>query len=62
VPRPTLSHCEIVKGPRVEQLIRAAIAALRYLPSYSPDMTPIESAFSKLKAFQRRITERNIPA
>ena len=51
---PTLSPGEIVvmdnlpahKGPRVEQLIKAAGAQLRYLPAYSPDMNPIEKAFS----------------
>ena len=42
------------KGPRVEQFIKAAGAELRYLPAYSPDMNPIEKAFSKLKAFLRR--------
>ena len=53
---PTLSPGEIVvmdnlpahKGPRVEQLIKAAGAQLRYLPAYSPDMNPIEKAFYKL--------------
>ena len=43
--------------PRVEQLIKAAGAELRYLPAYSPDMNPIEKAFSKLKAFLRKIAE-----
>ena len=55
---PTLSKGDIVvtdnlsshKGPRVEQLIEAAGAELRYLPPYSPDMNPIEKAYSKLKA------------
>ena len=59
---PTLSPGEIVvmdnlpahKGPRVEQLIKSAGAELRYLPAYSPDMNPIEKAFSKLKAFLRK--------
>ena len=63
---PTLSPGEIVvmdnlpahKGPRIEQLIKAAGAELRYLPTYSPDMNPIEKAFSKLKAFLRKIAER----
>ena len=41
------------KGPRVEQLIKAAGDELRYLPPYSPDMNPIEKAYSKLKAFLR---------
>ena len=48
------------KGPRVEQLINAAGAELRYLPPYSPDMNPIEKAFSKLKAFLRKIAERTV--
>ena len=65
---PTLSPGEIVvmdnlpahKGPRVKQLIEAAGAELRYLPAYSPDMNPIEKAFSKLKAFLRKIAERTV--
>ena len=65
---PTLSPGETVvmdnlpahKGPRVEQLIKAAGAELRYLPAYSPDMNPIEKAFSKLKAFLRKIAERTV--
>ena len=36
-------------------------AELRYLPPYSPDMNPIEKAFSKLKAFLRKIAERSVP-
>jgi transposase len=65
---PTLSKGDIVvmdnlsshKGPRVEELIRAAGAELRYLPPYSPDMNPIEKAFSKLKAHLRKIAERTV--
>jgi hypothetical protein len=48
------------KGPKVEQLIKAAGAELRYLPPYSPDMNPIEKAYSKLKAFLRKIAERTV--
>ena len=40
--------------------IQAAGAELRYLPPYSPDMNPIEKAFSKLKAFLRKISERTV--
>jgi transposase len=65
---PTLSKGDIVvmdnlsshKGPRVEQLIKAAEAELRYLPPYSPDLSPIEKAYSKLKAFLRKIAERTV--
>lgn len=38
------------KGASVRKAIEAAGASLRYLPPYSPDVTPIENAFSKLKA------------
>ena len=38
------------KGPRVRALIEAAGATLRYLPPYSPDFNPIETAFAKVKA------------
>ena len=65
---PTLSQGDIVvmdnlsshMGPRVEQLIKAAGAKLRYLPPYSPDMNPIEKAYSKLKAYLRKIAERTV--
>ena len=64
----TLSKGDIVvmdnlsshKGPKVEQLIEAAGAELRFLPPYSPDMNPIEKAYSKLKSFLRKISERTI--
>ncbi len=48
------------KGPRVEHLIKAAGAELRYLPPYSPDINPIEKAYSKLKAFLHKIAERTV--
>jgi transposase len=48
------------RGARVEELIKAAGAELRYLPPYSPDMNPIEKAYSKLKAFLRKIAERTV--
>ena len=65
---PSLAEGDIVvmdnlsahKGPRVEQLIKAAGAELLYLPPYSPDMNPIEKAYSKLKAYLRKIAERTV--
>ena len=57
---PVMDNLPAHKGPRVEQLIKAAGAELRYLPAYSPDMNPIERAFSKLKAFLRKIAERTV--
>jgi len=46
-----------VKG--VRQAIERAGAQLLYLPAYSPDLNPIEMAFSKLKAFMRQAAQRS---
>jgi transposase len=48
-----------VKG--VRQAIEAAGATLLYLPAYSPDLNPIEMAFSKFKALLRAAAARTIP-
>jgi transposase len=48
------------KGPKVELMITAAGASLRYLPPYSPDFNPIENAFAKLKQLLRKAAERTI--
>lgn len=44
----------------VRQAIEAKGAELRYLPSYSPDLNPIENAFAKLKALLRKAAERTV--
>jgi transposase len=48
------------KGEDVGIAIQAAGAELRYLPPYSPDLNPIEQAFSKLKAHLRKHKERSV--
>jgi len=66
---PTLKRGETVfmdnlpvhKVAGVAEAIEAAGATLIYLPSYSPDLNPIELAFSKLKAHLRKAAERTIP-
>jgi len=47
-----------VKG--VREAIEAAGASLVYLPPYSPDLNPIEKAFSKLKAILRKAAARTL--
>ncbi len=39
---------------KVRELIEATGADLVFLPSYSPDLNPIEEAFSKIKALVRK--------
>ena len=46
------------KDPAIRQAIRSAGAKLFYLPPYSPDLNPIEQAFSKLKALLRKENAR----
>jgi len=45
-------------GEKVRQAISARACQLLFLPFYSPDLSPIEEAFSKLKAFLRRVGAR----
>ncbi len=41
------------KGKRVRQLVEARGCRLLFLPPYSPDLNPIEEAFSKIKGVLR---------
>lgn len=47
------------KGPKVREHIEAVGAQLVFLPPYSPDMSPIEHAFSKIKAYLRKVGARS---
>ncbi len=50
------------KGAGVRRAIRSAGAHLLFLPPYSPDLNPIEQAFSKLKTLLRKAAERTVTA
>ena len=45
-------------GEKVRELIEERGCKLLYLPPYSPDLNPIEEAFSKVKALLRRAGAR----
>jgi len=45
----------------IREAIETARATLRYLPQYSPDLNPIENAFSKFKTHLRNVAERTVP-
>lgn len=49
-----LDNLSIHLGPRVKQAIEGRSCRLLFLPAYSPDFSPIEEAFSKLKALLRQ--------
>ena len=46
------------KGERVRQAIEAKGCQVLFLPGYSPDFSPIEETFSKLKTYLRRAGAR----
>lgn len=58
---PTLEHGDLVicdnlsshKSPAVKEALQLVGADIEYLPPYSPDLNPIEMAFSKIKAYLR---------
>lgn len=54
-----LDNLSVHKSPRARELIEARGCALKFLPTYSPDLNPIEGMFSKLKAFLRRVGPRS---
>jgi len=63
---PTLCEGQVVvmdklgahRTKKVRELIEARGAELVFLPSYSPDLNPIEEAFSKIKAILRKAGAR----
>jgi transposase len=55
-----LDNLSAHKSKKAEEIIKAKGAWLLFLPPYSPDLNPIEMAFSKLKAHLRKIAARTI--
>jgi transposase len=63
---PTLREGQVVvmdnlgahRPKRVRELIEARGAELLFVPSYSPDLNPIEQAFSKIKYILRKLGAR----
>ena len=52
--------CHKVKG--IEEAIENRGASLVYLPPYSPDYSPIEECWSKVKAWLRKVKARTLEA
>src|SRR6266704_3580232 len=53
-----MDHLSIHKGTKVRRAIEARGCQLLFLPSYSPDLSPTQEAFSNMKAFLRRAAAR----
>jgi len=50
-----MDNLRVHKMRRVRELIEGEGAEILFLPPYSPDFSPIEEAFSKVKGILRRI-------
>ena len=48
------------KSAALRRIIRGVGAKLWYLPSYSPDLNPIEQAFAKIKHWMRIAQKRTL--
>ena len=53
-----LDNLSVHKAARIRQALAARGCELLFLPPYSPDFTPIEQAFSKIKAILRGLGAR----
>lgn len=64
--RPTLKSGEIIvldnlgahRASRIEQIAASCDARVLWLPPYSPDFSPIELMWSKVKAYLRKVKAR----
>ena len=54
------AHLPSHKSEKAKAILKRRGAWFLFLPPYSPDLNPIEMAFSKLKAHLRRIGARTI--
>jgi len=55
-----LDNLAVHKSLRVRGMLLARGVKLLFLPAYSPDLSPIENAFAKLKAGLRRIRAQTV--
>jgi transposase len=53
-----MDNLQVHKSTKVKELIEDAGAEVLFLPPYSPDFSPIEEAFSKVKGILRRVGAR----
>jgi hypothetical protein len=59
---PGIKRLAAHKSERAAQCLKQKGAWFLFLPAYSPDLNPIEQAFSKLKAHLRKAEARTLDA
>jgi len=58
----TMDNLAAHKVPGIREAIEAVGARVAYIPSYSPDLNPIEMLFSKIKSILRKKALRTVDA
>jgi transposase len=53
-----LDNLSVHKAARIRAALETCGCSLAFLPAYSPDLNPIELAFSKIKGILRRVAAR----
>ena len=53
-----MDNCSIHKSNEIDALIQSVEARIIYLPPYSPDFSPIENCWSKIKGILRTLEAR----
>ena len=53
-----LDNLSVHKASQIEAAVAAVGASVMWLPPYSPDLTPIEPCWSKIKAYLRGVKAR----
>lgn len=57
-----LDNLPVHKSASVRDLCQAQGVTLLFLPTYSPDLSPIEQAFAKLKVWLRQVRAQTVDA
>jgi transposase len=57
-----MDNLSVHKGKAVKELVEERGCQLWFLPAYSPDLNPIEEAFSKVKGILRKAKARTLDA
>ncbi len=57
-----MDNLSVHKSKRVRDLVEQNGCELWFLPAYSPDLNPIEEAFSKIKGALRKMKARSLEA
>lgn len=56
-----LDNWTVHHGDDIRELVEAYNCELLYLPTYSPDLNPIEQLFAKVKAFVKALRPDTVP-